>query len=130
MSKYFCQKCETVVSAFPSGHCPTCGNDVVESDRVPEIQWQPEEKHPPQIKINGPRQEITPQITEEPEVLPPKRHVRPNPKDCDHPIVLEKRVSFSEEERNGAVLKGYSLPNQASMDFCVNCWQLNPEKRQ
>jgi hypothetical protein len=137
---YRCARCEKNVMPFPSGNCPFCGDfvsdKVEDAERMDELRLRALEDGAErekrisrligraQIRINGPRAEVKPMTT-----VPVKYdyHVKPLPEQCPHSVVLEKRVYFTDEERESALQRGLSLPNAASLDFCVECWTLNPK---
>jgi hypothetical protein len=45
---------------------------------------------------------------------------------CNHILISRKTISFSGSEVDVAKAKGLSLPDHAIVNFCIQCWSINP----
>ena len=49
---------------------------------------------------------------------------------CNHRLKMKKTISFSKQEIDGAKARGLALPDFAAVEFCVQCWSVNPQHDQ
>jgi hypothetical protein len=45
---------------------------------------------------------------------------------CNHALVTKKTITFGSLEKKAAEAKGLKLPDHAIVQFCIQCWSVNP----
>ena len=46
--------------------------------------------------------------------------------DCPHEITLGKTISINAQEQKASEAKGYPVPDQVRLEWCIGCWSINP----
>lgn len=46
--------------------------------------------------------------------------------ECKHGLQIKRSISFDAEDQKEAEKLGYTMPNVATVAFCIQCWAVNP----